>query len=146
MTPAHAQRAIDMFNEAATAFVAEYQKNVIQVWNKTQRDWEQAIMAHPTLGGAAFPVVRATVARVRDALVSDHRPDDPRHEKDMGRLNDMLRITGVGNHPVFWEMLHRAARYIDEGPPPAPNAKPTPHNGVNPNSRSIYTKVAVRNQ
>ena len=66
----------------------------------------------------------------------------PRQNPDgsprMSEFQEFCRVTGAGNHPVFWHMLHNAARYLDE--PQARNVpteiKPPADIGRNPNKRS----------
>ena len=74
------------------------------------------------------------IARMRDMLVSTAKPGTDQYKADHQELEQFLRVTGAGDHPVFLKMLHNAARWFDE--PQAKdlpdNPRPPPNNGRAP--------------
>lgn len=137
-TPSHAaQRLIDMHNEALVTHDKQLRDNQVKVWNDTRAEWRKQAMADPEIGGAGYNTAMVAVARVRDALVSDAKFGSKRYEQDARELNDFMRITGAGDHPVFLKLLHRAACYIDEPSMPSVKASPPPDLGKKP-GRNLY--------
>ncbi len=106
--------------EQHTASLTAYHQNTLADQHKTfsamRTDWRNQIMGDDQLGGAGFDTVKAAVARTRDLLVP---------EKDKAAFNEFLLVTGAGDHPAFWRMLHNAARFLDE-PVPLAGTKPAP--------------------
>lgn len=140
MAPEKAQGFVDMFNEAATAFVAEQQQLQNDVWKNTRADWRKEVLAHPVLGGAGHLHSMGVVARARDLAteaISNAAPGSPKYEQAAQRIENFVRVTGAGDHPVFLEILHALGGLLDE--PRAPKAIPNPpkNNGVRP-SNSLY--------
>ena len=135
-----AQKLIDMHVKTLDQFADNLRKQQRDIFAETNKAWHKEILADPQLGGSGYQTTSATVARMRDLLVS--RQDlAPRQNPDgtprMSAFQEMCRVTGVGNHPVFWRMLHNAAKYADE---PQANhipteLKPPPDIGRNPNRR-----------
>jgi hypothetical protein len=98
-------------------------------------------MADPAIGGAGHDTAMKRIAYTRDALISDAKPGTPQHAQDVKEFNEFLAITGAGDHKIFNKMLYRGARYVMEPSAPAPGAKPTKTNGVNPNrAASLYSR------
>lgn len=140
LPPEKAQGFVDMFNDAATAFVAEQTAKQNAAWNDTRADWRKGVLASPLIGGAGHLHAMGVVARARDAateIMSGALPGSPKYEATAQSIEQMLRVTGVGDHPVFLEMLHALGGLGDE--PRAPKAVPSPTktNGVRP-SNSLY--------
>ncbi|MEO6783454.1 MAG: hypothetical protein ABI196_21605 [Bradyrhizobium sp.] len=118
---ATAQKLIDMH----AAHLRNYAENTLaeqhRVFAETRAGWRENIMKDEQLGGASHPTTMAAVARMRDLLV------DTAHKQE---FDDMLRSTGVGDHPGFLRLLHNSARLFDEptkpaqGAPPASNGRP----------------------
>ena len=135
-----AQKLIDLHTKTMTDFVAAQEKRQREVFAETNKNWHKEILADPELGGSGYQTTQAAIARMRDMLVS---PADaaPRKWDDgsprMSAFQEMCRVTGVGNHPVFWRMLHNVAKWLDE--PQADNQpteiKPPPDLGRNPARR-----------
>ena len=86
----------------------------------TRSEWREQIKSDERMGGAAFQTTQAAVARMRDMFV-------PSTDRDS--FNEFLRVTGAGDHPAFWRLLHNAARHFDEPTPPPPNPQPPPDRG-----------------
>lgn len=120
-----AQKLIDLHTKTMADFVAAQEKRQREVFAETNKTWHKEILADPELGGSGYQTTQAAVARMRDLLVS---PADaaPRKWDDgsprMSAFQEMCRVTGVGNHPVFWRMLHNVAKWLDE---PQAHQQPT---------------------
>lgn len=120
-----AQKLLDLHAKTMTDFVAAQDKRQREVFAETNKNWHNEILADPELGGSGYQTTQAAIARMRDMLVS---PQDaaPRQWDDgsprMSAFQEMCRVTGVGNHPVFWRMLHNVAKWLDE---PQANNQPT---------------------
>ena len=140
LTPEAAQKAVGFFNEAATAFVTEQRALQDSVWNDTRAEWRKEVLASPILGGASHLQAMGVVARARDAateIISGALPGTPKYEQTAQRIENFVRVTGSGDHPVFLEILHALGGMADE--PRAPKTPPAPpkNNGVRP-SNSLY--------
>jgi hypothetical protein len=98
----------------------------------TRAEWREQIRSDERMGGSAFQTTQAAVARMRDMFVP---------EADRAGFNEFLRVTGAGDHPAFWRLLHNAARHFDEPSLPPPSPKPPADIGRNPakgGRRSLY--------
>jgi hypothetical protein len=141
MTPEQAQKAMALFNEAATDFIAERKRQQTDDWNQLQREWENKSLSDPMIGGAGAKYAQGVIARMRDRFISDANPGTPGFAKDSAEFEDFLRTTGAGNHPVFLKMLYRVGARFDEPALISAVPKPTPTNGQRP-SRSLYAPKA----
>lgn len=121
------QKLIDLHNTTVTGIVEDLGRKQYEVFNDTRTGWRAQIAADAEMGGAGFETTKKAVARMRDLFV----PEGDRKEFD-----EFLRVTGAGDHPAFFRMLHRAARYYDEPRMPPPNPKPPAHIGKRPGSRN----------
>jgi outer membrane biosynthesis protein TonB len=110
-----AQGLIDLHNQTMEQYAKSVTDNQMKVWNDTRRGWVTDVMADEQLGGAGYQTTMGAVARMRDLLVPESRR--PAFEQ-------MLAVTGVGDHPEFLRILHNAARLYDEAPMPPPNVRP----------------------
>lgn len=127
------QKLLDLHALAMTNYAKAYQEQALaaqhKVFNDMRADWRGKIKSDPELGGAGYETTSRAVARMRDLFVP---------ESDRKSFDEFLRITGAGDHPALWRMLHRAARYFDEPAPPPPGAKPTKTNGQRPGANVLY--------
>jgi hypothetical protein len=109
-----------------TGSLKQYAENLLseqhRVFGETRKAWRDSVMGDEELGGAGHQTAMAAVARMRDLLVPAER---------MAAFNDMLRMTGVGDHPEFNRLLHAAARFFDEPAAPTIVAQPSPDRGGN---------------
>lgn len=136
-----AQSLINQHNDAMVAYDAQLRREQRLIFNNTRREWQKQVMADPEIGGAGHETAMQSIAYVRDALISSAKPGTPQHIQDVKAFNDFLEVTGAGDHPIFDKMLYRARRYVMEPSAPAPGAKPTKTNGVNPNrAASLYSR------
>lgn len=94
-----------------------------RVFGETQQAWQQRVLADPELGGAGHQTAMKFVAQARDELVA---------EADRADFADMLRISGVGNHPAMLRLLYRAGRRFAEPSPAPPPHNPPPDIGKRP--------------
>jgi hypothetical protein len=137
LSPEAAQKAVSYFNEAASAFVAEQQRQQIQAWNETRSGWRTSALADPMIGGAGHQHAMGVIARTRDMLISDAQPGTKQYDADAKEVEDFLRITGAGDHPAFLRMLYRAGHRLDEPRMVTARPEPTKTNGIRP-SNSLY--------
>lgn len=135
-----AQQILDMGVKAITAYAEEHRRDSWKVWNETQTDWQNQVKADPILGGAGHDTAMISVGQGRNRLASPHKPGTEGFTKDLADFNEMARITGVGNHPVFLRMLHRAGKLFAEAAPPPPDPRPAPDNGRRPGGRADLYK------
>ena len=140
--PESAQKAVDMFNRAATDFATAYDKQQterqFQVWNDMRSEWTKQRLADPILGGNNAPIVEKAAARMRDEYVSDAPVGSERFKREHAQFDEMLRVTGAGDHPALWRFLRNMAVKLDEPRAPAPGGKPTPYNGRKSGASSLY--------
>lgn len=139
---AGAQGLIDLHNRTMTDFAEHMGREQHRVWNETRQGWVKEVMADPVLGGAGFQTAMGKVAQARDVFVSAHKPGTPAYEADRASFDQMLSITGVGDHPAMLRFLHNAQRYVREAAPPPPDPKPPKDIGKAPGRKglgSIYT-------
>ena len=115
-----AQGLIDLHNENLQQYADHVAREQYRVFGETRKGWQRDVMADEELGGAGYETSMGAVARMRDLLVPESRRD---------AFNQMLTVTGVGDHPEFLRILHNAARLYDEAPMPQPGARPTPDAG-----------------
>lgn len=128
--PAEAgQKLLDMHASAMTNFATQVRKEQYDTFNTTKAGWEKQILADPEIGGAGHQTASAAIARARDNLISSARPGTPKYQADLKEFEEFQAVTGAGSHPVFWRMLHNAARYLDEPGLPAADPKPPASNG-----------------
>lgn len=126
------QKLLDLHAKAMEAYAQAYNEQALanqhRVFNEMRTGWREKIRSDPELGGAGFETTSRAVARMRDLLVP---------ESDRKEFEEYLRVTGSGDHPALWRLLHRAARYFDEPAPPPPGARPTKTNGQRAGGASV---------
>ena len=123
------QRLLNLHNEAMVAYDQSVKRQQQDAFIGTRKAWENEVKSDPELGGAGHDTAMRAIARMRDLLV----PEDKQAAFDM-----MLRVTGVGDHPEFLRVLHRAARYFDEPRAPTMIGKPTKTNGQRSGAAVLY--------
>ena len=130
----------------ADTLAQETLRNQHKAFNDMREGWNTEILADPEFGGAGHATATKAVARARDALVSSHPIGSKEYQADYAQMENFLRVTGAGDHPVMWRILHNAARYIDE-PQAASiptNISPPKGNGKAPKA-GIYTHPSSQN-
>lgn len=110
-----AQNLINMHAGAITQYAEHLAQEQHRVFADTRKQWQAQIKGDPELGGAGFETTMKAVARMRDKLVPASHADE---------FNQFLRVTGAGDHPAFFRLMHNAARYFDEPAAPAVVAAP----------------------
>lgn len=116
-----AQPLLDMHVGAMTQYADYLREEQHRVFAETRRNWRDQVKGDEELGGSGFETSLKAVARMRDLLVPEPR---------RAAFDDMLRVTGVGDHPEFLRLFQAAARIFDE--PPAPTSAPRPSPGAMP--------------
>lgn len=143
--PTNLQPLMDLHAETLRNTLAAHNEGVMQrqhdTFNNTRADWKKQIKADPEIGGNGYDTTMQTVARVRDALITDAKPGSKRFQADIRAASDFFRMTGAGDHPVFIRMLHKAAKYMDEPAVPAADIGAPASSMKTPGSRreKIYT-------
>lgn len=129
-----AQALLNLHEKQMQEFAQKMSDEQHRVWNETRQAWAKQVMGDPELGGSGYQTTMGAVARMRDLFVAD---------KDRPAFEEMLRTTGVGDHPAFLRMLHQAARFYDEPTMPPPNPRPPASNGPRParRLRDIYDQT-----
>lgn len=144
VAPEGLARATDTFNklglsqeQAATAWAA-YTDEVKAMEGRTSQRQNDAFMAmregwkERFTGDALIgqPAAMKAILRTRDSLV----PDGDRKE-----FNEMIALTGAGDHPALARMIYRAHERIEsleaqlrEGPAPSPHIRPVPVSLIDP--------------
>ncbi len=126
-----AQAILDMGTKAMENYAQGLAQEQMRVWNDTRKGWREQVLQDPMIGGSGHPAAMSAIARMRDYFVSD---------KDRQAFNEMLEVTGVGDHPQMLKFIYNVSRFFDEPAPPAPNPAPPPDNGRSPvrGMRSLY--------
>lgn len=110
-----AQGLVDLHNKSMVEYADHLAREQHRVFGETRKSWATQVMADDELGGAGYQTTMGAIARMRDMLVPEARRD---------AFNQMLTVTGVGDHPEFLRLLHSAARIYDEAPMPPPGPRP----------------------
>lgn len=94
-----------------------------RVFAETRADWRKQAMADTEMGGSGWQTSLNTIAQMRDLFVPEaHRE----------AFNNMLRITGAGDHPEFLRFLYNVGRKFQEPAPPSLPFQPPPDIGRAP--------------
>ncbi len=128
--PADAQGLIDLHAKSMTEFATQLDRQNREAFANYRKSMRDKVMADPELGGAGHQTAMGAVARMRDLFVP---------EKDRAEFDDMLRITGAGDHPAMLRLLHNAAKWFDDPAVAPPEARPTKGNGRRPNG-GLYSE------
>lgn len=128
-----AQKLVDLHNKTMGDYSDFMAREQHRVFGETRKGWQREIMADPEIGGAGHKTAAQAIARARDMFVSRHPAGSKEYNSDFQAFDGMLRVTGVGDHPVFWRFLHNIAQFADEPqandlpseikPAPVPNGK-----------------------
>lgn len=124
--PGNVQPLVDFHVAEVGRVIDRVAQDQHRVFNDTRKQWRDQIKGDEEFGGAGFDTSTKAVARMRDLLVSSHPVGTPEYDRQAKEANDFFRITGAGDHPVLWRILHNAARYLDEGGLPPANINPAP--------------------
>lgn len=129
-----AQGLIDIAAKSMSDYADSLEREQRRVWNQTRQEWREQVLSDPLIGGSGHQAAMASIARMRDYFVAD---------KDWQDFNDMIEVTGAGDHPQFLKLLYNVARYFDEPSVPAANFSPPPDIGQAParGMRALYTKT-----
>ena len=135
---ATAQSLVDLH----TSTMAQFRDALLQqqhtTFAETRKGWVDKIKADPTLGGSGHETAKMAAARMRDLLVPEaHRAE----------FAEFMRVTGAGDHPALFRLLHNAARLFDEPAAPSMPARPVPDRGGNgklPRTQTMYDHPSSR--
>lgn len=124
--PGNVQPLVDFHVAEVGRVIERVAQDQHRIFNDTRKQWRDQIKGDEEFGGAGFETSTKAVARMRDLLVSSHPVGTPEYDRQSKEANDFFRITGAGDHPVLWRILHNAARFFDEAPLPPSNINPAP--------------------
>ncbi len=127
VAPEAAQKMIDMHVAEVARAVDMRDQRQWDVFANTQKEWRDAVMADPELGGSRHATATRTVMSLIDAF--NTRPDENGKARsaeaiaaERKDLLDVARITGVANNPTWLRLLHWAGdKFVRE-----PQARPAP--------------------
>jgi hypothetical protein len=125
--PEAAQKMVDMHLAELQRAVDARDQRQWDVFANTQKEWRDAVMADPELGGARHATAIKTVMGLIDAFSSRLGEDGKARSADTiaaerKELMDVARITGVANNPTWLRLLHWAGdKFVRE-----PSARPAP--------------------
>lgn len=128
--------------EAVAPQVREQLMRPYQAFADLQKTWQDKIKSNPEYGGAKLS---AAVEQIRKGVQSifatpDAKPDEVAAR--MAEFDDALKVTGAGNSPVLFEVLHKAFGRLAEGNHVVGNAPP---GGRKPTAaETIYTHPTSR--
>lgn len=112
-----AQKLMDMHTKAVESITKQVAANQWEVFNNTQRDWVTQVMADPILGGSGHQTAMNMAAQARD-VVFDHNAEK------IQQFNEIMSLTGAGNHPIVIEYMYNVNKYIRPGEPLDTQIKP----------------------
>ncbi|WP_106354939.1 hypothetical protein [Paraburkholderia fungorum] len=101
LTQDQAQKLIDMHSDA----VKQAADASTQLWYDTQKQWQEAVMKDPEIGGKNFEPMKETVAKAIDLIGGD----------DAAKIRHAFDYTGAGNNPEVIRFLYRLGKTIGEG-------------------------------
>lgn len=128
---------LSMHRDAMAAYAERALVEQHRQFNQTRESWRTAVMADPEIGGAGYETSARAIARMRDKFVSSARPGTDAYNDHVREFNDMLRITGAGDHPAMLRFIHNVAGAFDEPSIPAVEAKPPKTNGLPNGGKSV---------
>lgn len=105
---------IGLHETALNAYAAGEIDRQHEAFANMRAGWRSQIESDPFFSGVDKDKNIALVARARNAIISDHAPGTPGYAKDFEAFNGMDHALGLGDHPIFWHMLRRVARFIGE--------------------------------
>lgn len=130
-----AQQLMDMHVDTLKTYAANLAEQQHMAFANTRKEWRTQIAADEEIGGAGSKTALMNAASARDSLLFDA---DPKVRVENHRkFNDMLRLTGAGDHPEFVRAFARAGQRFGEPAVPAIQGKPTANHGKAPNARKM---------
>jgi hypothetical protein len=140
-----AQKLLDMHAAQMQRYADSVLERQHAVFADARKGWRTEWKADPEIGGAGYDTSMTAIARARDVLVSSAKPGTKQYESDLQAFNDFMRITGVGDHPVFGRLLHNAARYTDEPQASSVATEIKPPKGNGRVGKGLYTHPSSAN-
>lgn len=137
--PANPQALIDLHNREMTRYAEQVERDQHRVFAETRAGWRKEIMADPDIGGANHDTAKMAVAAMRDMFASSAKPGTEDYQRDMKEFDDFLRITGAGDHPVLWKLLHRVSATFKSPSARGGNINPPADIGRSSKRGSVYT-------
>lgn len=106
------------------AVLPEIQKQAaapLESFYKLQADWQGQIKAMPEFAGPKLNEASVNIQRGIRSLVVTPDMSPAEANKAVQDVNDALKLTGAGNNPALFRLLHRAGTAFAEGIPVAGN-------------------------
>lgn len=133
VAPEAGQKLLDLHLEEVNRVARDTEQRVSErqwdVFNNTQKEWREQVMADPELGGNRHATAIRTVMSLLDAYSQREQTGKTPRSTDLvaaerKELLDVFRVTGVANNPAFLRFAHWAGNSIArEG---TARAAPTP--------------------
>lgn len=95
------QKLFDLHN----SIVKEAVEGPVNLWMKTQGEWQAAVKADAELGGANHPAVLETIAKGLEAIGG----------AEAAKMREAFILTGAGNHPEIVRLMYRVGKMVTEG-------------------------------
>lgn len=95
-----AQKLVDMH----ASLIAKSAQAQMDLWMKTQADWQKEVKADKELGGENFDKVRATIAKALGHFGGEHE----------SKIREAFELTGAGNNPALVRVFYRMASQLVE--------------------------------
>jgi hypothetical protein len=120
-----AQKLLDMHIRNTEAITKQSIATQWDVFNNQQAEWINQVKSDPVLGGAGHETAMNKVAQARDTVFK-HNPEK------IQLFNDIMSVTGAGNHPIVLEFMHEVHKYTRPGEILNTQIKPPPDIGGRP--------------
>lgn len=140
LTQEQAQAFMSLGTEAINSAVKAASDHMLnEQWrqhNEMRQGWVDEIRKDPIIGGNKFDTSLTNARKMVELLVPKERQQ---------AFDQMLTITGAGDHPEFHRFMHSIGQWLNEPIAPKPAAKPAKSNGKAPGPRglrSMYEKAA----
>lgn len=133
-----AQKLFDLHTNVVKDVAQQMAERQWRVFEQTQKQWRDQVMADPELGGSRHSTAIKTVMNLLDAYSQREQSGPTPRSADIiaaerKGLLDVFRMTGVANNPEFLRFAHWAGDVLTrEGTPrPAPPPRAQPLSGQN---------------
>lgn len=118
--PEARQQLVDLYVEERRGWEQDALKSQHQAFANTRKTWREQIQGDEELGGAGMETTQAAAMHMIDQFVAPaHRP----------AFEQMLVVTGAGDHPEMVRFLANVSKKFGVAPVPVVPAGPAPDRG-----------------
>jgi hypothetical protein len=127
-----AQKLFDMHVAEISSITQKAHADQWDVYNQTRKEWRNRVLSDPEIGGSGHQTAMKIIAEGRNHIVP---------ESERAEFNEMLNITGVGDHPALLKAFYRAGKILQAPETLQVPIKPSPDRGEKPQTKyaNIYT-------